>query len=54
MSSVRKSERIVKRKASAPAVCFVCARRAAIVPGHKVCEDCHALRGRCGHCGYTR
>jgi hypothetical protein len=43
-----------KRMASIPLVCFICARPFPIMPGHRVCEHCHALRGRCGNCGYTR
>lgn len=45
-----KGERVQKRIRTIPLVCFTCGRGAPI-KGHKVCDACHASRGRCGTCG---
>jgi hypothetical protein len=42
-------------------VCFCCGERRLLVPEryegqgwHRVCDECHAVNGPCGRCGYRR
>jgi len=43
-----------KVSAPEPARCFTCDRVTVLVAGHKVCEDCHGSRGKCGQCGHLQ